>query len=199
MTATQYPDQPPQFGALSSSTSIVSIGIGGNDHNLFSGALVDCGIADALDFLNVGSPCKVVYGNTFANDIASDANTISATIQGIHSRSAIAKVFVVGYPDILPQTGHCYPSMPFTTGDTAYLNALEKSLNAMLQDEAIANGATFVDTFSQSIGHDACRSSSVRWVNPIIASGGGVSVHPNAAGASEMGAALLAAIKADSL
>ena len=199
MTTEQYPDQPPQFSALSPSTNVVSVGIGGNDHNLFSDALVDCGIADALDFLDIGSPCKAIYGNTFLSYVASDAATIGAVVQGIHSRSPIATVFVVGYPDIMPQTGRCYPTMPFTTGDTAYLNALEKSLDAMLQREALANNAIFVDTFSQSIGHDACESPSVRWVNPIIASGGGVSVHPNPAGAFEMGVALQAALRANGL
>ena len=67
---------------------------------------------------------------------------------------------MVGYPDILPQSGNCYPTMPLTTGDTAYLNGVEKDLNAMLASEAAANGATFVDTFTPSIGHDACKSTS---------------------------------------
>jgi len=199
MTTAQYSDQPPQFSALSLSTNVVSVGIGGNDHSLFSDALIDCGIADGLDFLNVGSPCKAIYGNGFLSDIASDTATISAVIQGIHSRSPIATVLVVGYPDILPQTGRCYPTLPFTTGDTAYLNNLETSLNAMLRGEALANNAVFVDTFSQSIGHDACKSPTIRWVNPIIASGGGVSVHPNPTGAFEMGMALQVALKATGL
>jgi hypothetical protein len=92
----------------------------------------------------------------------------------------------VGYPDILPQSGNCYPSMPLTTGDTAYLNGVEKDLNAMLASEAAANGATFVDTYTPSIGHDACKSTSVRWVNPIIATNGGISVHPDPTGEAEM-------------
>ena len=52
--------------------------------------------------------------------------------------------------------------------------------------EASANGATFVDTFTPSIGHDACKSTSVRWVNPIIATNGGISVHPDPTGEAEM-------------
>ena len=42
----------------------------------------------------------------------------------------------------------------------SYLNALEEGLNSMLKSDATANHATFVDTFAQSIGHDACKSSS---------------------------------------
>jgi len=199
MTTAQYGDQPPQFSRLSSSDNIVSVGIGGNDNNLFTGALVDCGITDILDFLNIGSPCKAVHGNTFVDDVANDAATIGGVIQGIHARAPHATVFVVGYPDILPQNGNCYPTMPLTSGDTSYLNALEKDLNGMLRSEADAQHATFVDTFTQSIGHDACKSTSTRWVNPIIASGGGISVHPNPTGASEMGVALRAAVAAHGL
>jgi hypothetical protein len=194
MTTAQYADQPPQFDTLSASDNVVSVGIGGNDNDLFVSALVDCGITDILDFLNIGAPCKAIYGNTFADDVADDASTIGGVLAGIHSRAPSATVFVVGYPDILPQSGNCYPTMPLTTGDVSYLNALEKDLNAMLQSEAGSHGATFVDTFTPSIGHDACKSSRVRWVNPIIASGGGISVHPNPTGAARMGTALQAAI-----
>ena len=199
MTSAQYADQPPQFNALSGTARVVSVGLGGNDHTLFVSALVDCGVTDILDFLNIGAPCRALYGNTFANDVANDASTIGGVIAGIHSRATKAAVFVLGYPDILPQSGNCYPTMPLTSGDVSYLNGIEKDLNAMLKSEASAHGATFVDTFTQSIGHDACKSSSVRWVNPIIASGGGISVHPNPTGAARMGAALQSAIAAEGL
>lgn len=186
MTTSQYPGVAAQFDALSPSTNVVTVGIGGNDNGLFLDALVSCGVLDIGDFLNIGSPCKDVFGNTWANDVSSDASTIAGVIQGIHSLAPNAQVFVVGYPDILPQQGNCYPTMPLTTGDTAYLNGVEKDLNAMLQSEANANGASFVDTFTPSIGHDACKSSSVRWVNPIIATNGGISVHPDPTGEAEM-------------
>ena len=186
MTTSQYSGVGPQFNALSASTNVVTVGIGGNDNGLFLDALLECGVLDIADFLNIGAPCKAVYGNTFANDVSSDASTIAGVLQGIHAHSPAAKVLMVGYPDILPQSGNCYPTMPLTTGDTAYLNGVENDLNSMLTTQAAANGATFVNTYTPSIGHDACKSSSVRWVNPIIASGGGISVHPNPTGESEM-------------
>ena len=199
MTSSQYPGVAPQFDALSGSTSVVTVGIGGNDNDLFVGALVDCGVTDILDFLNIGSPCKAIYGNTFANDVSGDASTVGGVLQGVHARSPQAQVFVVGYPDLLPQSGHCYPTMPLTTGDTAYLNGIEEDLNSMLQSEASAFGATFVNTFAPSIGHDACKSSSVRWINPIIASGGGISVHPNPTGESELATFVQSALSSKGL
>src|SRR4051794_41112902 len=164
MTSTQLLTSGPQFNALSASTDVVTVGIGGNDNNLFIGALAACGSIDIFNVFNIGAPCKAVWGNTFDNAVDSDAATIARVFQGIHQRSPNAKVFALGYPDILPQSGSCWPTMPLTTGDVAYMNALEKHLNAMIQSVAAANNVTFVDTFTSSIGHDPCKSGSTQWV-----------------------------------
>lgn len=182
MTTAQYPNQPPQFNALSSSTNVVTLGIGGNDNNTFITAVAGCGALDAGDAANAGAPCQSAFGNYFANNIAADAPNIGAAIAGIHTLSPSAKVFVVGYPDILPQRGNCYPQMPLTTGDVTYLNGVEHDLNNMLANEAASHDATFVDTFTPSIGHDACKPEGVRWIEPVIPSTDAITVHPNAAG-----------------
>ncbi|HEX3540455.1 MAG TPA: SGNH/GDSL hydrolase family protein [Acidimicrobiales bacterium] len=182
MTTAQYADQPPQFNALSASTGVVTIGIGGNDHDLFVSALVSCGVTDVLDLLNIGTPCRNVFGTTFADEARGDGPAVGAALAGIHARAPQAKVFVVGYPDILPQQGNCYPQLPLTTGDVAYLNGVEMTLNAMLQQQAAAHGATFVDTFAASIGHDACKAEGVRWIEPVVPGTDAFPVHPNAKG-----------------
>jgi hypothetical protein len=194
-TTAQYPDQPPQFNALSSSTQVVSVGIGGNDNNLFAGTLVTCGLEDLV--FPFGTPCKNTYGNSLAEEITADGPVVGAAFHRIHVLSPAAKVFVVGYPDILPQKGNCWPRVPLTTGDVAYLNGVEKDLNAMLSSEAKANGATYVDTFAPSIGHDACQSLSNRYIEPVLPESDAFSVHPNekgmAADASDLETAMRAA------
>jgi hypothetical protein len=177
----QYSDQPPQFNALSASTEVVSVGIGGNDNGLFGETLVTCGSEDFVTFglLNL---CKATYGNKLAEEIEADGPVIGAALSHIHSVSPAAKVFVVGYPDILPQKGKCYPQVPLSEGDVAYLNGVEKDLNAMLSREAAANGDTYVDTFTPSIGHDACKSLPTRWVEPVLPESDAFSVHPNEIG-----------------
>ena len=194
MTTSQYSGVAPQFDALSSSDTVVSIGIGGNDNNTFIDAIAACSALGALDVLNIGAPCKAAEGSTFANDIASDGPNVGAALAEIHTLAPNARVFVVGYPDILPQRGNCWLSMPLTTGDVAYLNGVEQDLNSMLATEAAAHGATFVDTFDGSIGHDLCKSESVRWIEPLIPSSAAISVHPNANGEAYMASALEAAI-----
>ncbi len=193
-TTAQYPDQPVQFNSLSSSTKVVSVGIGGNDKGLFINTLITCGAEDLV--FPFGTPCKSTYGHKLAEEIAEDGPVVGAALHKIHVISPAAKVFVVGYPDILPQSGNCWPTVPLTTGDTAYLNGMEKELDSMLSSEASSNGATYVDTYTPSIGHDACKSVSVRYVEPVLPESDAFSVHPNERGmeadASELEAAMRA-------
>ncbi len=193
-TTAQYSDQPPQLDALSSSTQVVSVGIGGNDKGLFLNTLITCGAEDLV--FPFGTPCKDTYGHKLAEEIAEDGPVVGAMLHQVHVLSPSAKVFVVGYPDILPQSGNCWPTVPLTTGDVAYLNGVEQELNAMLSNEAGSNNATYVNTYTPGIGHDACKSLSVRYVEPVLPESDAFSVHPNERGmeadASEVEAAMRA-------
>jgi hypothetical protein len=196
-TTAQYPDEPPQIDALSSSTEVVSLGIGGNDKGLFLNTLITCGAEDLI--FPFGTPCKDTYGNSLAEGIEADGPVVGAALAQIHSLSPHAKVFVVGYPDILPQSGNCWPTVPLTTGDTAYLNGVEQDLNTMLSKEAAANSATYVNTFTASIGHDACKSLSVRYIEPVIPESDAFSVHPNEKGMAFDAGLVASAMKAQGI
>jgi hypothetical protein len=131
---------------------------------------------------------------TFASDIASDAANIGAALRQARTLAPSARVYVVGYPDILPRHGNCWPQMPLTTGDVTYLNGVENDLNTMLQQQASASGATFIDTYDPGTGHDACQPESSRWIEPIIPATDAAPVHPNAAGEAAMASIVETAI-----
>jgi hypothetical protein len=112
--------------------------------------------------------------------IAATAPKVAAVLQGIHSRSPFAKVLVLNYPAIFPDAGAgCWPQMPVSDADVAWLRDKEKELNQMLADQAAANGATVVDWYRASIGHDACELPLVRWVEPAVPASPAAPVHPN--------------------
>lgn len=196
MTTAQYSDQAPQFNALNQSTGVVTFGIGGNDNSTFLDALAGCSVIDGVAGANSGDLCKLAYGDKFADNIAADEPNIAAALQRIHALSPQAKVFVIGYPDILPQQGSCFSQMPITAADLAYLNGVELDLNAMLKSAAGQNGATFVEDYAPSVGHDACRSESVRWVEPLLPSTDAFSVHPNSSGEAATAGAVESAMRA---
>ena len=187
---------PPQFDALTTGTTVVTVGIGGNDIG-FSSILESCVTLNPF-----ATPCRdryVVNGvDELAVRIQQTAPKVAAVVQGIHQRAPGAAVFVVGYPAILPDTGYgCWPSMPLGWNDVPYLRSTEKALNAMLAGQAAANGAVFVNTYGPSIGRDACRSSSTRWIEPLVPVNPAAPVHPNARGMDGMGAVVRAAIDAN--
>jgi lysophospholipase L1-like esterase len=184
---------PPQFDALTPSTRVVTLQIGGNDIG-FTNIIESC--AGATPF---GHPCRdrfVVNGaDQLADRIAAAAPKVAAVLQGIHARSPQARVFVVNYAAILPETGGgCWPVVPITPADVPYLRGVEQALNAMLAQQAAANGATAVDDYSASIGHDACRSTSVKWVEPLVPTNAAAPFHPNARGEAGVAAVVARAV-----
>jgi hypothetical protein len=66
----------------------------------------------------------------------------------------------------------------------------------MLAQQAAANGATIVDDYTASIGHDACKSSSVKWVEPLIPTHQAAPFHPNARGEAGIAGVVVAAVSA---
>jgi hypothetical protein len=181
-TVAQYPDQPPQFGALTSSTEVVSVGMGGNDKNLFIDLLAGCTETDAGQ-PNVGAPCKAKYASFVDQVFEEDLRVGEAALAELRALSPRAKVFIVGYPEITPENGYCPTAIPWTTGDLRWFrDGVTARGNALLKRSALANNAIFVNTFGPSEGHNACESVGVRWIEPLIGSLTGVPVHPNATG-----------------
>jgi GDSL-like Lipase/Acylhydrolase family len=181
-TVAQYPDQPPQFNALTHSTKVVTVGMGGNDHNLFGTLVAGC---TALDFghPNIGAPCQEHFEALVTKTLAEDVGPAEAALAEIHVLAPKAKVFVVGYPEITPLNGYCPTAIPWTTGDLKWFNLdVQQRGNAQTKALAIAKNATFVDTFTPSMGHNACEPVGVRWIEPLFGSLTGVPVHPNALG-----------------
>jgi lysophospholipase L1-like esterase len=182
---------PPQFNRLTSDTAVVTLEIGGNDIG-FSGIIQDCATANPF-----GSPCKNKFVQNGVDEISNRINTtapkVAAVIDGIKARSPQARVLVLGYPAILPDSGiGCWPAMPIAWNDVSYLRSKHKQLNSMIATQAAARGATYVDVYTPSIGKDSCASSSTRWVEPIIPSNSAAPVHPNARGERGMATAIRA-------
>lgn len=185
MTASQdlgLQHNTPQFDALKSDTTLVTLGIGGNDIG-FASIIINCG---ELSLTNPqGDPCEKKYtaGGTdqLAAKIDATGPKITKTIDGIRDRSPDARVIVVGYPRILPASGPgCWPVVPFAAGDRPYLAGVEEKLNAMLEQRAHDAGAQYAVNYDA--GHDLCQPPGDKWVEGVIPTMPAAPVHPNEAG-----------------
>ena len=159
---------PPQLGALRINTDLVTLGIGGNDFGVFGSIVSTCPGLRASD--PTGSPCEEHFTangvDTIQTALTKTGERVEAVLAAIHERSPGARVLVVGYPRIAPESGYCPDVLPFADGDYAWLNNVERELNQALEDAVDADGnATFVDTFGPSRGHDACARGGSAWIN----------------------------------
>jgi lysophospholipase L1-like esterase len=150
---------PAQFSYLRANTDLVTIGIGGNDFSVFGDLTGTCPGLRASD--PTGSPCKAQYTvngvDTMKAKVAMTGDRVRDVLSGVHQRSPLAKVILVGYPRIAPPAGTCPDVLPFADGDLRWVNEVEMSLNAALQGAAGDDGrTTFVDMYPASLGHDAC-------------------------------------------
>ncbi|MBQ0980542.1 SGNH/GDSL hydrolase family protein [Micromonospora zamorensis] len=185
---------PPQLNAVTSNTSLVTVQIGGNDIG-FSGIITDC--AEASLSSPLGSPCKNRFTaggvDQLQARIVAATPKVTAVLQAVRRAAPGARVVVLGYPAILPDSGYgCWPVVPIAYQDVPYLRGVEKSLNAMLASAAGANGATYADVYTPSIGRDTCKSSGTRWVEGLVPQNAAAPFHPNARGEQGMATAVLA-------
>ncbi|MFB7663881.1 SGNH/GDSL hydrolase family protein [Kitasatospora sp. NPDC056138] len=200
----------PQLDALSPATRLVTLGIGGNDAGFMDvlGRCAEEGLKQSLlagltGTHTVGSPCRNHFTGADGQDqvqqrIDAAGQRLGELLQQVRSRSPQARVYVVGYPELLPSdAASCTSTLGrgVVAGDVAFLAEKEQQLNTMLRQRAESAGAGYVDTYAPSAGHDMCAGEGVRWIEPPFPAAGLAAVHPNAAGQQGMAAAVLHALR----
>jgi lysophospholipase L1-like esterase len=188
----------PQLDAVTRDTTLVTLQIGGNDIGFGSIIATCAGLSAGAP---AGDPCKEHYDPAGGADqltaaIVRTAPKVAQVLRAVHHQAPHARVVVVGYPDLLPDTGPgCFPAVPFAAGDVPYLRGTEKGLNAMLRVEALLHGAEYVDTYGPTVGHDMCQAPAVRWIEPLVPAAPAAPAHPNATGEQAMATAVAARVQ----
>ncbi|HLI32986.1 MAG TPA: SGNH/GDSL hydrolase family protein [Solirubrobacteraceae bacterium] len=159
-----------QLGPLSSSTSLVTITIGGNDAG-FSEVMLSCAlyyftcqesIEEADYFIRYSLP-----------------GLLNTTYSDIRARAGNARVVVLGYPHLFTSSGTTCNFNLLTSEHEKELNSTANILDQVISERAAAHGFTFVDPRKDFEAHEVCSSSE--WLNgqswPLRES-----YHPNQAG-----------------
>ncbi len=170
---------PPQFDALSTDTTLVTLTIGGNDAGLI-GVAQDC-----LQLNPTAKSCQskfIVDGvDTIAQRIDAFGPKLAAVLDVIHQRSPQARVLVTGYGEYIKRGG-CWPLVPVLGKDADWLQGSVDRLNSVIAGQSAAHGAEYVDVRTPSAGHDACRPVGVKWVEGYVPTAPAAPLHPNALG-----------------
>ncbi len=184
---------PPQLRALDRDTDLVTLGIGGNDFDLFATLVQTCSSLGADD--PAGSPCATELEGRGVDLVARTERIgarVESAVERIRRRAPEADVVLVGYPRIAPESGRCQ-ALPFAEGDYAFGAEVSRALNAALEDAAGRAGAGFVDMHAASEGHDVCSDDA--WVNGHrTVRGEALAFHPFAAGMEAVAAEVIATL-----
>ncbi|MFF7246770.1 SGNH/GDSL hydrolase family protein [Embleya sp. NPDC008237] len=172
-------EAPPQFDALGTDTTLVTLTIGGNDVGLV-------GVAQGCATLNpFATPCRDEWTaggvDRIAQRIDAFAPKLGAVLTGIHQRAPHARVVVTGY-GLYIKPGGCWPYQPVLGVDADYLQGSVNRLNATIAAQAGAHGADYVDVAGPSAGHDACQAPAAKWVEGYVPTDLAAPLHPNRRG-----------------
>ena len=193
------PRPRPQADALTADTDLVTVGLGGNDFGLFGSISGGCG--QGISWRSPAAPCRDAYagpagGDPKARDARRVRGTLAAALREVRARAPEADVYVVGYPRLLPRTGSC-AAAGFTAGDAAWARGIEVLLNRSVRQAAEDVGATYVDLYPASRGHDMCAGREA-WVNGHrLKLGVALSYHPLQVGMREAARVVYTAVTGD--
>lgn len=189
------PGYKPQLNYVDNSLpGVVTITMGGNDIG-FKSILVGCVESLVDDCYHYKEDRKML-----ADRINRQFDTWVSTYKQIKSKSAPnAKLYVVGYPQIVSTTGSCGINVRFSSEERAFGNYLISYLNRVISKAAEKAGATFVDTESALNGYRLCEATGINAaVNGLTAGNdigplGNESYHPNLLGQQLLASTVLSA------
>jgi lysophospholipase L1-like esterase len=167
-----------QLASVQPTTELVTVGIGGNDFDLFTQLIASCIGAAQSD--PTGSPCTDAVAADVTTTLPRIGKNVGRVLDAVTAAAPDAQVVVVGYPTLLPPTGSCPDRVPLAAGDYPFVNEVTSGLSGELRRAARQRGLTFVDLAGPSRGHDIC--STDPWVNgAATAPDGTIPFHPFAA------------------
>jgi lysophospholipase L1-like esterase len=160
-----------QLSALSASTTLVSITVGGNDVG-FSSTMETCVLSSTSTCVAAIDRDEALISSTLPGELAN-------VLADIASAAPNAMVVVLGYPDLydLSRSSTC---IGLSTTDRTDLNQAAGELDAAIQAAATARGDAFADVRAAFAGHNICDSSP--WLHSVNILDVSESYHPTAAG-----------------
>jgi lysophospholipase L1-like esterase len=160
-----------QLGALSSSTSYVTLSVGGNDAG-FTSVLTEC----AKPWWAADCDGKIDTAQSFINNTL--PGRLSTLYSTIRTKAPYAKVVIVGYPRLF-NGEDCNAGTWFSPSEETRLNQTADLMNSKLSAAASARGFAFANPTNAFIGHAVC--GNPEWLNGL-SNPVSESYHPNTTG-----------------
>jgi hypothetical protein len=160
-----------QIQSVTTTTSIVSVTIGGNDIH-FADLIVECTLSEcsaALDSTRA----------TLADVLNPRLDTVYTAIR--NQAAAGARVVVLGYPRMFTSAG-CFGTLGISATERTKANQLADALDGVIGARAAAYGFAYKSALAPFATHAVCSSSP--WLNGLNLFNTTESYHPNRNGNS---------------
>jgi hypothetical protein len=117
-----------------------------------------------------GSPCRDRTNADGTDQILEIIDrirvSVTAALREVRERAPGARVVMVGYPQLVPESGTC-DILPLAAGDYAYVREMMVALGAATERAAADAGVLYADVLAASEGHDICAGDAA-WVSGIV-------------------------------
>jgi lysophospholipase L1-like esterase len=171
------PDALAQVAAVKATTSLVTVGIGGNDSGLFGTLFQTCAQTANQD----ADVCKPYISSKLPQILAQTQHAVAGTLEAVTARAPHARVVLIGYLRLTPTTKGC-ATFPVSAADLPVVANAESELDAAMSRAAKDAGVEYFSMRTFSAGHDACAGAAA-WTNGASPrANDGFPLHPNAAG-----------------
>ncbi len=178
---------PAQIDAVDERTSLVTVGIGGNDDGLFSSLASVC--------VAPGDACATYLRKKLPAVLAATTERVITVLDAVEQKAPDADVLLVGYLRVTADGTSC-DVLGGSGVDTSGVVQGEKQIDAALAKAAQAAGVTYVSMTQASEEHHAC--SDDPWTNGLSAPlGEGAGLHPNAEGMEAVADAIAEVVDQD--
>jgi len=160
-----------QIQAVTPSTTLVTMTIGGNDIG-FASLIQQCTLSD----------CSAALDSTRSNLEATLGSRLDSVFTTVKSHAALgAAIVVLGYPHVFSGAS-CFGSLGISSTEEAKANQLSDALDGVLSYHAGLDGVTYRSAIGPFTGHAVCSSSP--WLNGLNLFNTTESYHPNRTGQS---------------
>lgn len=183
----------PQIDAIGPATRLITLTAGGND-------IAYIGDLTAMAYQRQGGIPSFLVGQFWKGakpvdnrDFATLRSDLVSTLRKIRGRAPKAKIIVVTYPAILPETGTC-SQLGIDAAQADMMRPVALRLADVTRSAAKEAGATVVDMATLSKDHDACTTQP--WANGSAPTQG-VAFHPTLAGTKAIAAQIMTKLKED--
>jgi lysophospholipase L1-like esterase len=154
-----------QLSALSGSTTLVSLTIGGNDEN-FAGIMEDCNLDGSDTCVSEVQAAEADARATLPGKLATLFGDIAADAPNAH-------VVVLGYPEFYDLSNDC---IGLSQDSRTAIDGGIDTLDGILADSAASAGFTYADVRSAFSGHEICDDN--RWLHSVNITDFTESYHP---------------------